>query len=81
MALKCAKLRSRSIGLESQLSRGNARWKKQGICPVYCGETGGQNALNYAEERMGYGRCDIEVLDESWNVVETIANKDLKPVV
>ena len=30
---------------------------------------------------MDYGRCDIQVLDETWNVVETIANEDLKPVV
>jgi hypothetical protein len=29
---------------------------------------------------MGYGRCDIQVLDEAWNVVETISNEDLKPV-
>ena len=30
-------------------------------------------------ERNDYGRCDIQVLDESWNVVET--NEDLKPVI
>jgi len=29
---------------------------------------------------MEYGRCDIRVLDESWNVVETITNEDLRPV-
>jgi len=68
----------------------NPRWQKQGdwevfeaegVCPVYCGETGRQNALEYAQQRAGYGRCDIPVLDGNWNVVERIANEDLKPVV
>ena len=68
----------------------NPRWQKkhgwevfeaEGVQPVYCGETGRQNALDYAQQRAGYGRCDIQVLDESWNVVETIANEDLRPVV
>jgi len=26
-------------------------------------------------------QCDLQVLDENWNVVETLANEDLKPVV
>jgi hypothetical protein len=30
---------------------------------------------------MGYGRCDVQVLDENWIVVETITNEDLKPVI
>ena len=68
----------------------NPRWQKQGgwevfesegVCPVWCGENARQNGLDYARQRMGYGRCDIQVLDESWNVVETITNEDLKPVV
>ena len=68
----------------------NPRWQKQGgwevfeaegVCPVYCGESGRQNALDYARQRMGYGRCDIQVLDDEWNVMETIGNEDLKPVV
>jgi hypothetical protein len=68
----------------------NPRWQKQGgwevfeadgVQPVYCGETGRQNALEYARQRMGYGRCDVQVLDENWNVVETIGNEDLKPVI
>jgi hypothetical protein len=68
----------------------NPRWQKQdgwevfeaeGVCPVYCGENGQQDALDYAQQRMGYGRCDLQVLDEAWNVVETIGNEDLKPVI
>jgi len=37
--------------------------------------------LDYARQRMGYGRCDLQVLDANWNVVETITNEDLKPAV
>jgi hypothetical protein len=42
---------------------------------------GRQNALDYAQQRAGYGRCDIQVLDENWNVAEMIGNENLKPVV
>ena len=56
-------------------------FEAEGVQPVYCGETGRQNALEYAQQRAGYGRCDIRVLDENWNVVETIRNEDLKPIV
>ena len=68
----------------------NPRWKKQGgwevfeaegVCPVYCGETGRKYALSYAHQRAKSGLCDIHVLDENWNLVETITNEDLKPVV
>ena len=68
----------------------NPRWQKQNgwevfeaeaVCPVWCGENARQNALDYAQQRIGYSRCDIQVLDGSWNVVETITNEDLKPVV
>jgi hypothetical protein len=68
----------------------NPRWQKQGgwevfeaegVCPVWCGENARQNALDYARHRMGYGRCDIQVLDQNWNVIETIGNEDLKPLV
>jgi len=56
-------------------------FEAEGVQPVYCGETGRRNALEYARQRMDYGRCDVQVLDENWNVVETITNQDLKPVV
>ena len=68
----------------------NPRWQKQGgwevfeaegVCPVWSGENACQNALDYAQQRVGYSRCDIRVLDENWNVVETIRNEDLKPIV
>jgi len=68
----------------------NPRWQKQGgwevfeadgVSPVYCGERGRESALSYARQRAGYGRAEIQVLDEAWNVVDTITNEDLKPVV
>ena len=75
--------------IQVRLSR-NPRWQKQGgwevsevegVCPVWCGENARQNALDYVQQRAGYGRCDIQVLNQNWNVVETIANEDLKPIV
>jgi hypothetical protein len=66
------------------------RWQKQngwevfeaeGVCPVYCGTNGRDSALSFARQRAGYGRSDIQVLDHNWNVVETVTNEDLKPVV
>ena len=68
----------------------NPRWQKrggwevfeaEGVCPVWCGETGRQNALDYAQQRAHSGLCDIHVLDEDWRVTETIRNEDLKLVV
>ena len=52
-----------------------------GVSPVYCGEGGRESALSYATQRAGYGRAEIQVLDEAWNVVETIGNEEARPVV
>jgi hypothetical protein len=68
----------------------NPRWQKKGgwevfeadgVTPVYCGEDGRESALSYARQRAGYGRAEIQVLDEAWNVVETIGNEDERPLV
>ena len=68
----------------------NPRWQKQGgwvvfeaegVSPVFCGEDGRESALSYARQRAGYGRAEIQVLDEAWNVVETIANEEARPLV
>ena len=68
----------------------NPRWQEQngwvvfeaeGVSPVFCGEDGRESALSYARQRARYGRAEIQVLDEAWNVVETIGNESLKPVV
>ena len=50
-------------------------------CPVYCGPNAREQALSYAQQRAGYGRADIQVLDDAWNVLETIGNEDLRPLV
>ena len=44
------------------------------MSPVYCDEPARDSALSYARQRAGYGRAEIQVLDENWNVVETITN-------
>jgi hypothetical protein len=68
----------------------NQRWQKQAgwevnegdaVCPVYCDARAGESALSYAHQRAGYGRAEIQVLDDSWNVVETIRNADARPLV
>jgi hypothetical protein len=75
--------------IQVRLSR-NPRWQKQGgwevfeaegVIPVYCGEGGRESALSYAMQRAGYGRAEIQVLDEAWNVVETIGNEEARPLV
>jgi hypothetical protein len=68
----------------------NPRWQKQdgrdvfeadGVSPVYCGERGRESALSYARQRAGYGQCEIQVLDQAWNIVETIGNESERPLV
>ena len=68
----------------------NPRWQKQGgwvafeadgVSPVFCGQHGRADALSYAKQRAAYGRAEIQVLDEAWNVVETISNEEARPVV
>jgi len=68
----------------------NPRWQKQGgwqvfeaegVCPVYCGSNAREQALSYARQRAGYGRAEIQVLDESGNVADTISNEDSRPLV
>ena len=66
------------------------RWQKrggwevfeaEGVSPVYLDETAREDALSYAQQRAGYGRAEIQVLDEAWNVVETIGNEEARPLV
>jgi hypothetical protein len=46
-----------------------------------CGEGGRESALSYASQRAGYGRAEIQVLDEAGAVVETIGNEEVRPLV
>ena len=66
------------------------RWQKaggweadegDGVCCVHCDERARESALSYARQRACYGPCEIQVLDHAWNVVETIGNENLKPLV
>ena len=75
--------------IQVRLSR-NPRWQKQGgsevheadgVSPVYCGERARDSALSYARQRAGYGRAEIQVLDETWDVIETIEKEDMRPIV
>ena len=68
----------------------NPRWRKQDgwevfdadrLSPVYCGENARDSALSYARQRAGYGRAEIQVVDEAWNVVEMIGNEEARPLV
>jgi hypothetical protein len=68
----------------------NPRWQKQsgwevfeadGVSPVYCGERGRESALSYAMQRAGYGPCEIQMLDDEWNVAEIICSEDSRPLV
>ena len=56
-------------------------FEAEGVSPVFCGEDGCESALSYARQRAGYGRTEIQVLDEAWNVVETIDKEDSRPLV
>jgi len=66
------------------------RWQKQGgwevnegdgVCPVYCGATAREGALSYARQRAGYSPTEIQVLDEEWNVAQTISSEDKRGIV
>jgi hypothetical protein len=62
----------------------NPRWQKQGgwdvfeaegVCPVYCGESGHEPALSYAQQRAGY------VAAISCSTKIGALSRGLKPVV
>ena len=68
----------------------NPRWKKQGgwevfeaegVSPVFCGDKGRESALSYARQRAGYAPTEIEILDDSWNVAETIQPETVRGLV
>jgi len=56
-------------------------FEAEGVCPVCCDERARDSALSYARQRAGYGPAEIQVLDESWNVIETIENEEARPLV
>jgi hypothetical protein len=48
-------------------------FEAEGVCSVYCDEQARDSALSYA-------RAEIQVLDDAWNVVETIGNEEARPL-
>jgi hypothetical protein len=56
-------------------------FEADGVSPVYCGERGRESALSYAMQRAGYGPCEIQMLDDEWNVAEIIGSEDSRPLV
>ena len=55
--------------------------KLMGVSPVYCGQNAREQAFSYTRQRAGYGRTEIQVLDDAWNVIETIGNEQARPLV
>jgi len=68
----------------------NPLWQKQlgwevhegdGVCPVFCGTHGREDALDYGRQRAGYAPTEIHVLDHDWKVVETISPQNVRGLV
>jgi hypothetical protein len=68
----------------------NPRWQKQrggevfeadGVSPVFCGESGQEDALSYARQRAGYAPTEIRILDDAWNVAQTIQPETARGLV
>jgi hypothetical protein len=68
----------------------DSRWQKQdgwevyeggGVSPVFCGATGREDAISYARQRAGYAPAEIRVLDNEWNVVETISPETVRGLI
>jgi len=68
----------------------NPRWQKQrgwevyegdGVSPAFCGQNGREDALSYARQRAGYAPTEIQVLDNDWNVVETISPEAVRGLI
>ena len=56
-------------------------FEAEGVSPVYCGERGRESALSYARQRAAYGPCEIQLLDDEWNIAQIIGNEDSRPLV
>jgi hypothetical protein len=56
-------------------------WEAEGVSPVYCGPNAREQALSYARQRAGYGRAEIQVMNESGEIAETMSNEDARPLV
>ena len=68
----------------------NPRWQKQGgwevfegegVSPTFCGANGREDAMSYARQRARYAPTEIRVLDNDWNVVETISAEIVRGLI
>jgi hypothetical protein len=68
----------------------NPRWQKQGgwevyegegVSPMFCGTNAREDALSYARQRAGYAPTQIQVLDNEWNVTETISPEAVRGLI
>jgi len=68
----------------------NPRWEKQrgwevyegdGVSPAFCGPNAREDALTYARQRAGYAPTEIRVLDNNWNVAETISLETVRGLI
>jgi hypothetical protein len=66
------------------------RWQKQGVwevyetngvSPVFCGATSREDALSYARQRAGYAPTEIQLLDNNWNVGDTISPETVRGLI
>jgi hypothetical protein len=68
----------------------DSRWQKQGgwevyetdgVSPVFCAATSREDALSYARQRAGYAPTEIQILNNDWNVVETISPETVRGLI
>jgi hypothetical protein len=68
----------------------NPRWQKQrgwevfegeGVSPTFCGANAREDALSYARQRALYAPTEIQVLDNGWNVTETISPETVRGLI
>ena len=68
----------------------NPRWQKQsgwevyegeGVSPTFCGTNAQEDALSYARQRARYAPTEIQMLDNGWNITETISPKTVRCMI
>ncbi len=51
------------------------------VLPAFCGASAREDALSYARQRAGYAPTEIQVLDNDWNVIETISPETVRGLI
>jgi hypothetical protein len=47
----------------------------------FCGANGREDAVSHARQRAGYAPTEIQVLDNDWNVAETISPETVRGLI